>query len=122
MEPPRDTKWRTMTVASCIRIVEAFQFRGGVSMWRPALVAYPSGSFAVKLHFSLLVPNRNVDEPLKMLEIAADTMLSLEEINRDMYPFEDRIADFIRGVLEHELDEGVFVGERQHRDPHRKAG
>jgi hypothetical protein len=112
--------WRSMTIAECIRIVETFEFRGGISMWKPKLTAVPwhlAGAESVRIAFSILVPHKAGLEPIS---VSVATTWSLEAINESLLPFDARVLDVVRGLIEHEMHESIFIDGRQIIDPHKE--
>jgi hypothetical protein len=118
----RVSKWRPLTIRDCINVIEKFEFRGGISMWRPKLTgrtATDLGEPGIAINISILVPHNMSDDTRPDMNISTEKTLTLREINRDAYPFVDRVADIVRGLFEHEIAEGIFVDGKQVRNPHR---
>lgn len=101
---------------SLARDPSRWEFHGGISLWFPKLEFHRDGLVT----FSIQVPNIETGE---MVQIRNQEFISDEELKfvREPTSFLDmRVNQLILNVLNHELEEGLWLDGVHVRDPHKQ--
>ncbi len=109
-----------MTLEQLQREVEKFKFTGGLSLWRPDLTVDTFGKEAV-IVFRCHVPDRSGTSdktaPLEIRECLP--AMRMEFLTPEqLFPL---LHHIVRGMVMHEVDEGIMFAGVRVRDPHKNG-